>query len=688
MRPFYNDGEEKDKDIGDSLDGKKAPVQISGDNLPTPKKRVTLLQSLQAFFKFGTRTKPNSKDKEVFPVETRTGIDSSIKDIGSRFTPEVQRLWDSYCTETADSSMTLKEREDRYKDMDYMEYNDPLIAHSIDLYSDESAQVDDQFNLINVDSEDPRVSVEINDLFKKLGINQEYVREVAHDLVKYGDSFDVVDCAENSGVSVLTPVSVFDITDRLEFKASEEKKKNLNKNTFNTIATRNKSVSSYLTDIQSKGNNSPSASFTSYLLGFVISEDTYLYPWQVVHYRLQSRRSEFWPFGRPLFINLIGPYRQLKTSQNLMALGRMMKFPKSIYSVATGQDMTTGEKWEAVNEAREEFANTAYTSKSKDGLAMGDEYWVPKDTISFEQYTNDINLDDIADVEYLRNNIIMGTGIPRGYLVVDGQDSQFSGSSGESLIQQSKPFARAVFRIQSVILEGLSNLVRTHFLLTGKFSGEFTPFSLTLNYPVQEEESDMLDLKSKTLDLATSVINNIKDILGYEGVVPPELVKDVFSRFSFLTPDEVEELVNSFVNSQEKDASLGVPEENDREPEEPEEDRNEPSPEPEESPENPSEEEAPEEPPEEKPEPPAQNGKISLRYAKFREFYNKRITEETIRTSVFDAYKKLNIIDVRTGRKHLYVSNENSIGAQEKEVYRFLRMGSVKKIYESKENES
>ena len=713
MRPFYTDREDDDrKDVAQSssVDGEETfdRLSLQGQNIPEPRKRLTILQRLQSLFRFGVRSRGDQNrygfrtdsGVEVFPSNKRQDLNSLIRDVGSSFTPEIRRLWDSYCSETTDSSETLKKRGDRYHDMDYMIYNDPLIAHAIDLYADETSQIDDQFNIIEVDAEDPAVVAVIQDLFKRLNINQEYIREVAYNLVAYGDSFDVVDCSETDGVSEVTPVSVYDVTDRLEFKASEEKKKNQSKDTFASIATRNSSVNNYINNIRSKGNTSPSASFSSYLLGFVVSSDTYLYPWQVLHYRLASRRSEFFPFGRPLFINLIGPYRQLKTSQNMMALGRMMKFPKTIYSVKTGDDMTTGEKWDAVNDAREEFANTGFTSKSKDGLSIGDEYWVPQGLITYEQFTNDINLGDIADVEYLRDNMLMGTGIPRGYLTVDVNDSTWSGQSGAALLQQSKPFARAVFRIQSVILEGLSSLVRTHLLLTGQFEGEFTPFSISLNYPAKEDSSDSLDLKSKTLDFATDIISSIKDVLGYEGAVSPELVRRIFSRFSFLDPSEVDALVDSFMSRQDsqdlqpyaRDDYRKDSDEDYSEPDFPHERNTETTD---------TEEHTTEEGGEsaEKSESvyrerltsysrsTSRQRMLEKTYREFNLKYQNRITEETIRTSIFEVYRRRGIRDLRIGKRHLYISNEMNLSIQEKEVYHFMHsLDSKKRFSEEREH--
>lgn len=733
MRPFYtNDDKTDTKKAGATpeTDGQKdvKPTpntnangnmfnqqKMSGDTIPEPVRKPSILQTLQAFFGFGTRKKDNSRqnigkrgnNREVYPAAQRTNPSEPIRNISSSFTPEVRRLWDSYVKETGDTSETMRKREERYKDMDYMVYNDTIISRAVELYADECAQIDDDYNLIGVESQNPKVAEDIKALFKRLGINQEYVREVAYNLVLYGDSFDIVDCSEGNGVTSVTPVDVTDITSRLEFKASEMKKQMaMQGGTSSWLIPRNGSIERYISDAMAHGNSAPSASFKSYLLGFVVAGSTYLYPWQVNHYRLMSRRSEFWPYGRPLFINLVGPYRQLKTSQNLMAIARAMKFPKGVFEVQTGEDMTTPEKWDAVNMAREEFANTGYLNKNKDGLSLGAEYWMPKELLTYEQYTNDISLEDIADVEYLRENLIIGTGIPKGYLLVGNSDSNWNGQSGASLVQQDKPFGRAVYRIQTAILEGLTNLVRTHFILTKQYEGEFTEFSLALNFPVVETSEDLMEIRSKSLDFATNVISTLKDTLGYIGEIPPEMVKKVFSKFSFLSTEMVDELVDDFMTAQRAENGSGedvdlsnhefhADDLSDFEPFSGGGESSSVPSVPEIGGGAPVEMEAPEEAPTETEEPWVRIGSVHHKFVptvreqkvfkSFREKYNGRLTEDIYNKAIFMNYKKMGVSDIRVGRVHKYV-NTGEVSVVDEDRYNFLRNTTSRRLDEEEED--
>lgn len=496
----------------------------------------SLIKRLQNFF--GVNVEKNSEVSgkiDIKPVDKHSGNPIDLP-------PKAKKLWDWYLKETNDRLETLKNRELRYSDIDYMIYNEPLASFSVDLYADEVAQSDDQFNLIEIKAKKPEVEKEIKKLFDQWEIDQEYIRETAYNLVAYGDSFDINETDGKNGVISVTPVQVRDITDRLEFKLSEIKKSYENNKRFSFA--KNTSIENFIKNIQDEEDFDFSKSYSSYLFGFIVGSDSFVYPWQVNHYRLESKRTEFFPFGRSLLINLIGPYRQLKTSMSLMAIARAISFPTEVFTVKTSDEMTSVEKWEAVNEAKTEFQNSGVLNRAKDEFSIGDQLWLPEDLLSHDTIESNVNIDDIADVELLRENFIMGTKIPKGYLIADRSGGW--GTSGQSLLQQSKPFGRSVYSVQSTILKGLTHLVRMHFLMTGQFEKELTEFQLSLNFPIVEEASDRQRMKQDSLRLASDIVDNIQKALGLrDGGLPPKVVKDLFSKFSFLEPEVLNDVVDA-----------------------------------------------------------------------------------------------------------------------------------------------
>jgi hypothetical protein len=502
----------------------------------------SLTKRLQTFFGYSTKKSSEVIGKvDIDPVDKETGKGISLP-------PKAKKLWDWYLKETNDRLETLKNREARYEDIEYMIYNEPLASFSVDLYADEVAQSDDQFNLIGIKAKNPKVEQEIKALFDQWEIDQEYVRETAYNLVAYGDSFDVNELDDKKGIISVTPIHVRDVTDRLEFKLSEIKKSYENKKRFSF--TKTSSIENFIKEIKDEKDYDYSKSYVSYLFGFILGSDSFVYPWQINHYRLESRKSEFFPFGRPLLINLIGPYRQLKTSMSLMAITRALSFPTEVFTVKTSDEMTAVEKWQAVNEAKIEYQNSGILNRAKDDFAIGDQLWLPDDLLSHDTIESNVNVENIADVELLRENFIMGTKIPKGYLIADRSGGW--GTSGQSLLQQSKPFGRSVYTVQSAILKGLTHLVRMHFLMTGQFEKEMTEFQLSLNFPVVEEASDRQRMKQDSLRLANDIIDNIKTALGLrDAELPPKVVKDLFSKFSFLEPEILNDIVDALAKQME-----------------------------------------------------------------------------------------------------------------------------------------
>ena len=501
---------------------------------------------LQNFFRIGVKSSSNSlSSKEIIfkKVDKRDSTRTKPLTLPS----SIQQLWNWYLSQTSDSSETLKNRFDRYNDLEYMVYNDTIVAMAADLYADEVSQSDVQTEPIHIEAKKPKVREEIKNLLSRWGIDQSYVRETAWNIALYGDSFDINVYDGKNGIEEVIPQDVRVVLDRIEFKASEVVKKM--KGRTSNFVNREPRLKSLVAEL---GNDSSDYAkyFKSYLIGYQLEGDLYMPPWGVNHYRNFSRRSEFWPFGRSLFIYSIGPFRQLKTGKNLMAMARALKFPKEQYEVTTSENMTEVEQWEAVNDARQEFQNLGVLNKNKDEFSVGGEIWIPSGLLKHESIENNLRIEDIADIELLRDDMIMGTRVPKGYLIVD---RGAFGTSGQSLLQQFKPFGRAVYSVQSIILGQLTKLIKMHFLITGEFEKEFTEFQLSMNFPVIEEASDRLRMKNDTLRLAADVVSNIQSALGTRDGLPPDVVEMIFSKLSFLEPEDVKELIQKTVKGLEKE---------------------------------------------------------------------------------------------------------------------------------------
>jgi len=493
---------------------------------------------LLKFFNIGIRTKDSQT--QVVPMTTKSTNDSD-KQVPVKMNSELQQFYDWWIRETNDNKQSLSDRKDRYKDIDFMIKNDSVISMAADLYADETTQVDTQNQVIVATSKNKKLEKWIVQFLNDIGLTQHKIRQIAYSLNAFGDAFLINVIDPSKGITEVISVDADDVEERLEFNAIDAKKSffKQNKRYMNTLTKSNDRMN----DLMAKLKDSKadlSAIFKHYLFGFVVSPDLVLPPWNVSHFRL-SANSEFGKWGRSNFINSISPFRQLKASKNLMAMARAAKFPKEKFEIETDENMTEIEKWNAVNEARQEYQNLTALEAVKEEFAIGGQIWTPKGLLEYTLLENRMDLGDIADIELLRDDMIMATRIPKGYLIVD---RGAFGASGQSLLQQFKPFGRAVYQLQSSILQEIIQLIKIQLTITNDFDVD-EPFELAMNFPVVEEASDRLRMKNDTLRLANDVISNIQNALGTRDGLPPDVIKSVFSQLSFLDPEDVDKWIDS-----------------------------------------------------------------------------------------------------------------------------------------------
>lgn len=463
-------------------------------------------------------------------------------------------LWNFFLTEQYDTYETLKNRMNRYTDIDFAIKNNTLIQAAADLYADEATQCDVSGDPVRVNAKSDVVAA-IEDCFDRWGINQQTVRESIYNKVVFGDAFDANDIDEKEGIRGVTQLSVWDVADRLEFDPSKllEHLKFYANNDGVSPAAKIQSLMSDLT----KDSQNPSDYFKKYLLGFELKGGQMVSPWAITHYRTFSMLREFSPWGRSQFINVLPGFRQLMSAEGLMEVARASSFPRDFYAVETEPGSTSTEKWEALEEFSEQLDNAGLYDGSKEIPSIGSRLIVPKDLVEYQQLDTNLDLDKIADVEYLRDNLIIGLFIPKGYLIVDQGGW---GVSGQSLLQQFKPFGRKVFSHQSDYLAGLTEKIKLHFAITGQFEGWDTPFELLMDFPVVEESSERTQHKAEELTLAKDTIDSIKDALGVD-IVPPEIVKDAFGMMTSLPQDKIDYYVNKLMKAndsqQEEDGGFG-----------------------------------------------------------------------------------------------------------------------------------
>lgn len=459
----------------------------------------------------------------------------------------LSQIWQWYLDGCLNINEDLRNRQNRYEDLDFASKNSPLIRMAVDLFADEAVQCDSGTSPIKVKAK-REVQSYINSLLDQWGITQQQVRETIWNKVLFGDAFEINDVRGKEGIVGVTPVSVWDVADRLEFDPSKVMEA-MKKIDFGTNGTTSMKLQSLMSDLETE-SESATAFFNKYLLGFELLGGRMTAPWGVTHYRSFTMLREFAPWGRSRFINVLPQFRQLTSAEGLMQVARAAAFPREVYSVSSDPGASKTERWAGLEEFQEQLDNTAMTQGDKELPSIGSRIIIPKELVDYQSFKSDIDVDAISDVEYLRDNLIMGLMIPKGYLIAS--DGGW-GNSGQSLLQQFKPFGRLVFSDQSDYLEGLTQKIKTHLAITGKFEGWDTPFELEMEFPVIEESSDRISRRAEELTLANNIIDTLKNILGVEKV-PPEIVKSVFGAHTSMPQTAIDSYVDKLIKYNQEEA--------------------------------------------------------------------------------------------------------------------------------------
>lgn len=122
-------------------------------------------------------------------------------------------------------------------------------------------------------------------------------------------------------------------------------------------------------------------------------------------------------------------------------------------------------------------------------------------------FTQNSNLNQIQDIEYLRDNLFIGLGVPKPFL-----SFQDAAGGGKNLAQYDIRFTKKINRIQQALIQELNKMAMIHLYLLGYTGEDLSDFMLTLTNPsVQQEllKSELMREKAQTYTELTRGDNGI-----------------------------------------------------------------------------------------------------------------------------------------------------------------------------------
>jgi hypothetical protein len=506
----------------------------------------SVLNQLQKYFSIGWKKSNDTQPSEqLYPLRKVTDLKGNSHFEKEKFNDEIKKLFNWWVNSTHDSRESWLQRTQLFQDMDMIELNMAMISKSMNIMADEVVQSDSNMQPIFVEAK-RNVKKFILDWFDKVGIFT-LIRPTVYDIIKYGNAGWLLGFDE-SGVNEILPIDIYDLKNRMEFTPDEVQKQIIGDNTLFSQFSAHDRIKDLIDSIMNKENIT--SFFKSYLFGFQIN-DNIIPPWRFIHFRNFTTSSPFKPFGVPIFIHSVAPYRQWDAAMTMQIVARGANFPKEKYEINLPNAVDPSTKLELAVEFLNELMNAGIGTSKKELPGVNEIRITIKDLFEWSVDKPGVELGKIDDIKMLLDEVANSTFLPRN--LIDPESSGF-GDSGTSLVEKFKPFARLVFRIQSIFLSNLSQAIKIHMIHSQQFSEEEMDFVLSMPYPESQVNTEIISSQTAQWGLANEIISSLSSkLLGGESL-PTDVVKQVYQKI--LPYDDV--TIDNFING-----SIKAREEND-----------------------------------------------------------------------------------------------------------------------------
>jgi hypothetical protein len=352
-----------------------------------------------------------------------------------------------------------------YSDFEAMEFY-PIIAAALDIMMEESTTLNDKGRILNVYSDSNRVKGIIEDLFfNRLDLHTT-LPMWTRNTCKYGDNFLFLNIDEKNGILGGQQMPNYEM----------ERREN---DLLNMISNR----------IDRLNDDSPSSDKVKFIWR---TGNVEFNSWQIAHFRLLGDDRRL-PYGTSILEKARRIWKQLILSEDSMLVYRVTRAPeRRVYKIYVG-NIDDDDVEAYVNTIADRFKRmpiidpqTGQMDLRYNQLSNDQDYFIPVRT---EDAPNPIdtlpgasNLDQIADIEYLRNNLFTALRVPKPFLGFDDTTGD-----GKNLALQDIRFSRTINRIQQSMLQELNKIAIIHLYLLG-FEEDLDNFTLTLNNPSTQGE--------------------------------------------------------------------------------------------------------------------------------------------------------------------------------------------------------
>ena len=227
---------------------------------------------------------------------------------------------------------------------------------------------------------------------------------------------------------------------------------------------------------------------------------------EIAHFRLLGD-DKYLPYGSSILNKVRRVFRQLVMAEDAMLTYRIIRAgEKKVFKIDVG-NIDEDDIEEYIYRVATTFKKTAQVAPN-DGqidyrfniLGNDEDYFLPvrnaNTQTGIETLAGASNLDQIQDIEYLRDNLFTGLGVPKPFL-----SFQDASGGGKNMAQYDIRFAKKVNRIQQAMIQELNKMAMIHLFLLGYNGEDLASFQLTLTNPSTQQEllkSELMRDKAQT----------------------------------------------------------------------------------------------------------------------------------------------------------------------------------------------
>ncbi len=380
-----------------------------------------------------------------------------------------------------------------YMDFEGMEYY-PLIAAALDLFMEESTTINEHGKMLSIYSNKERIKTELENFFYNIVNINVNLPFWCRNMCKYGDNFVHILGERNKGITHIRQMVNYDM-ERIEKVINQEAqtifKQRITGEEFNSF--------------------------------------------EIAHFRLLTDDKTI-PYGSSILSKVRRVFRQTIMAEDALLTNRLLRAAdRNLIKVYTGN--MDDDDVDAFVDMIGRYVKRKPRIDSDNGqidyrfnpVGNDEDIVIPirsgDHATSIEKLEGMTSFDKIQDIEYLRQNLCAGLGVPKPFLLFDD-----ASGGGKNMAQHDIRFAKKIARIQQSLIQELNKMAIIHLLLLGYNTDDVTNFKLMLTNPSTQQEQLRTELLQTKAQLYNEITRNEGGIAGMSHTNAKRLVYNMSDR--------------------------------------------------------------------------------------------------------------------------------------------------------------